>query len=233
MRTFLLLPILMLLISQNQNGQVAAEDSSVIVLSSKWSKYRQKIDKPDKQTTVPAQSVANRANRNFERNRRVNDPVGVPDPNADTIEGRSAALEKNVQEARSPKSASVDGFVYQVKIRNASANTIEVLFWEYQFKERTNPANIVSRQFLCGVKIKSDKERELSGFSTFSPSNTISVDSLIDKSGNLFEEKIFINRIEYADGKIWQRGDWSYTDMKPAIARALETPWEMEMCRSL
>ena len=118
-------------------------------------------------------------------------------------------------------------------MRNGGKNTIEILFWEYQFKELANPANIVSRQFLCGVNIKPGKEEELRVFSALSPSTVISVDSLGSKSENLFEEKILINRVEYADGSIWQRKDWSYTDMKPAINRALEIPWGMEMCRSL
>ena len=61
----------------------------------------------------------------------------------------------------------------------------------------------------------------------------ISAGSLEDKSGKLFEEKILINRVEYADGTIWQRKDWSYVELKPSIERALATPWGMEMCRNL
>ena len=107
------------------------------------------------------------------------------------------------------------------------------MFWEYQFKERENPANAVSRQFLCGVQIKPDKEQDLRVFSPSSPSSLISVDSLENRSGSLFEEKILINRVEYADGTIWQRMSWSYADMKPSIDRALATPWGLEMCRNL
>ena len=233
MRVFLLMPILMLLITQSQSGQVKSENSSVEVLGSKWSKSRQKIENPNNQTNVTAQSALSPANRNFERNRRVNDPAGTPDPNAGTLEARSAALEKTVQESRSSKSKIVDGFMYQAEIRNASPNTIEVLFWEYQFKERANPANIVSHQFLCSVNIKPDKKLELKAFSTSSPGSLISPGSLDNKSGTLFEEKILINRIEYADGPIWQRKGWSYSDMKSSIARAIETPWGLEMCRKL
>jgi len=233
MRTFLLIPILILLISHSQSAQVITENSSVIVLDSKWSKSRQKVANADNQPNTPAQSAMTRTNRNFERNRKVNDPPGTPDPNEGTIEARSAALEKTVQESRSSKSKVVDGFIYQAKIRNASTKTIEILFWEYQFKERANPANVSSRQFLCGVKIKPDKEQELSVFSTFSPSDLISADSLDNKSGNPFEEEILINRVEYADGTILQRKDWSYAKIKASLVRILETPWGQEMCRKL
>lgn len=233
MKVFLFLPILILLISQSLNGQIKSENSPVEVINSKWSKSRQRIENPDNQRVIPAESATAPGNRNLERNRRINDPVGTPDPKEKTIEARSAALEKNVQDSRAPKSKFVDGFIYQARIRNAGKNTIEIVFWEYQFKERENPANAVSRQFLCGVQIKPDKEQDLRVFSPSSPSSLISVDSLENKSGSLFEEKILINRVEYADGTIWQRKSWSYTDMKPSIDRALATPWGLEMCRNL
>jgi hypothetical protein len=233
MRTFLLIPILILLISQSQSAQVMTENSLVVVLGSKWSKSRQKVVNADNKTNIPAESAMTRTNRNFERNRRVNDQPGAPNPNEGTIEARSAALEKSVQESRSSKSKAVDGFTYQAKIRNASTKTVEVLFWEYQFKELANPANVSSREFLCSVNIKPDKEQELSVFSTFSPSDLISAGSLDNKSGNIFEEKILINRVEYADGTILQRKDWSYAKIKASLVRVLEIPWGQEMCRKL
>ena len=172
-------------------------------------------------------------NKNFERNRRANSSEGVRDPNLDTIDGRSAALEKSVQESRMPSSKPVDGFAYRVKIRNSSAKVIEVLFWEYQFKETSNPASVTRRQFLCGVSIKPDKEKELKAFSTFGPGDVISVGSLANRSGSFFEESVVINRVEYADGTIWQRKGWNFGEVKLGIARAIETPWGSEMCRVL
>jgi len=222
-----------MLISQSLSAQIITENSSIVVLGSKWTKSRQKIENTDNKTNTPAESAMTRSNRNFERNRRINDTPGTPNPNEGTIETRSADLEKTVQESRSSKSKAVDGFVYQSKIRNASTKIIEILFWEYQFKERANPVNISSRQFLCGVNIKPGKEQELSVFSTFSPGDQISASSLDNKSGNLFEEQILINRVEYADGTIWQRKDWNYSQMKTSIDRALASPWKQEMCRNL
>lgn len=233
MKFFLSIPVLMLLLFQNLSGQSVSENAPVEVLGSKWSKISKKIENPESLTAVRALPLSDRANRNFERNRRVNDPVGTPDPNAETMDGRSATLDKNVKESRAPKPTIVEGFIYQARIRNSGKSLIEVLFWEYQFTERANPASVVSRQFLCGVNVKPGKEKDLSVFSTFSPSSVVSVGSLENKSGSPFEEKIFINRVEYADGTIWQRSGWSYAEMKPSITRALETPWGMEMCRSL
>lgn len=157
----------------------------------------------------------------------------IRDPKADTIEGRSAALESIVRDARTPSSKTVESFAYQAKVRNASTRVIEVVFWEYQFKELANPENIVRRQFLCGVNIKPSQEKELLGISMSSPSSVISVDSLTNKSNNLFEEKVVINRVEYADGAILQRKDWNFAEVKSSIERAIKTPWGGEMCRGL
>jgi hypothetical protein len=173
------------------------------------------------------------ANRNFERNRRVNDPAGVRDPNLDTLDGRSAAIEKNVQESRVPSAKAVDGYEFRVKVRNAAAQPVEVIFWEYQFKERANPSNVTRRQFLCGVPIKPNKEKELLAFGVSGPSEVVSAASVGEKPAQAFEETVVVNRVEYADGSIWQRKGWNYVEMKPSIERAVATPWGAEMCRAL
>ncbi len=232
MRTLLLLSFLLMLVPPGHTGAVADEGAVVVVLSSKWSKSRQTIALPPTATTAPADAMIP-ANKNFERNRRANGPAGVADPNVDSMDGRRAAMEKSVQESRMPKPKAVDGFMYQVKVRNTSTKVIEVMFWEYQFKETANPANAVRRQFLCGVNIKPDKEKELLAFSLSGPSDVISVASLSKQSGNLFVEKVVINRVEYADGTIWQRKDWNFAEMMPSIKRAIGTPWGAEMCRNL
>jgi hypothetical protein len=215
-----------------QDGAVTDGGASVVVVSSKWTKSRQTIVPPQTVTTAPAQAMIP-ANKNFERNRRANGPAGVADPNDESLDGRRAAMEKNVQESRAPKPKVVDGFAYEVKVRNAGKKVIEVVFWEYQFKESANPSNVVRRQFLCGVNIKPDKEKELLAFSLSGPSDVISVASLAKQAGNVFIEKIVVNRIEYADGTIWQRKDWNFAEMMPSIKRAIATPWGAEMCRGL
>lgn len=233
MKTLLLLPLLLMLVSLGQNGAADGDGSPLVVVSSTWSKSRQVVVNPETAGgSVPAQGMIP-ANKNFERNAREQAPAGVRDPNADTLDGRSAALEKNVQDARAPKTGPVDGFAYRVKVRNASAKVVEVLFWEYQFIESSNRTNVARRQFLCGVNIKPDKEKELQAFGPSGPSGMVGVESLSKKSGNLFEEKVVINRVEYSDGSVWQRRDWDFGAVRSSIARATATPWGTEMCRGL
>jgi hypothetical protein len=234
MRTLLPLLLLLIFVSPSQNPAGPHEGSSVAVLSFKWYKTRQVIEKLDGPANAPTPAPAMiPANKNYQRNARVNDPAGAKDPNEDTIDGRSAAIEKIVQESRTPKTKPVEGFAYRVKVQNSSPKVIEILFWEYQFIDPSDPANMARRQFLCGVNIKPAKEKELQAFSVSGPSDVVSVGSLANKSGNALQEKVVINRVEYADGTIWQRKDWKFAEIRFTYKRAVETPWGSEMCRSL
>ena len=232
MRTLLLLPLLLICLSSGQDAGRGQEGSPVVVLDFKYLKSRQTLQHPDSATTAPAPDMSTVKKNNL-RNPPSQAMRGDRDLNAETLDGRSAALEKSVQEAQSPKSTPVEGYTYQAKIRNAHTQHIEIVFWEYQFRELSNPTNVVRRQFLCSVKVKPGKERELQAFSVAGPSGVISVGSLTKASQNLFEEKVLVNRIEYADGSVFQRKDWIYADMKSRIDRAVGTPWGSEMCRSL
>jgi len=231
MKILLLLPLLGMLAFPDYLVQTAGPDGSqVTVLSFKWSRSHQTTDSPASERVGPAPAMI-QDNKNLERNARNNGPAGVRDPNLDTIDGRSAALEKSVQSAQQPPAKGVDSFAYEAKIHNASKQVIEIVFWEYQFIDSANPANVTRRQFLCGVNIKPDKDKEIQAFSSSGP--TVSAASLAT-SANPFKEKVIINRVEFADGKSWMRKDWNANEIKSAYQRVMATPWSPnEMCRAL
>jgi hypothetical protein len=229
MKTTLLLLAFLLIISQSQGPAVLHEGSPVTVLSFKWFKDRQELARSPEVTTPAAAMIPQ--NKNFEKNRRANTSPGERDPNLDTIDGRSAALEKAVQDSRAAK--PVDGFAYRAKIHNASPKLIEVIFWEYQFSESADGTNLTRRQFLCGVSIKPEKGRELQAFILNGPHDVISVDTLAKKTTNSGAEKVVINRVEYADGSIWQRPDWHFGEIRLSYARAMATPWAQGLCKGL
>jgi hypothetical protein len=227
MRYFLLFGVSLLLISPLQ----VSDTSSVVVVSFKWSKTRQVMEKIEVPNSAPAAEMIPQ-NKNFQRNVRVNDPVGARDPNQDTIDGRSAAIEKSVQESRTPQSKPVDAFAYKVKFQNTSAQGVDILFWEYQFIDRVDPAMVTRRQFLCAANLKPGKEKELVAFSLGGPS-VVNVNTLAKNSDKPFDEKVVINRVEYSDGSIWQRKDWNFSEIRMTYRRAVATPWTTEMCRGL
>lgn len=228
MKTILLLTLLFPLFHQGPQPAVSTDGTPVTVVSFKWHKDRHTLAY-DSRGNVPQPAMIPQ-NRNFEKNRRANMPPGERDPNLDTLDGRSAAMERAVQDSRAPK--PVDGFAYRVKVRNASPKPIEVIFWEYQFRD---PAGTVlsRRQFLCGVAIKPEKDKELQAFSLSGPTEVVSVSTLADKSGEANQGQVVINRVEYADGSIWQRKDWKFGEVRLSYARAVATPWGNEMCRGL
>src|SRR5262245_6663608 len=98
MKAFLFLTMLAL-VALGQESITTSDSSSLIVQSYKCVKSHQVPEKIEAQDNAPARAVIT-PNKNFQRNVRVNDPVGARDPNLDTVDGRSATMDKNVQESR-------------------------------------------------------------------------------------------------------------------------------------
>jgi hypothetical protein len=232
MKLLFVLPILLSFLIPYQVANSTGDSSPLTVVNAKWERSRQKIETPPNEGNVPARAMIPQ-NRNFARNARINDPQGVRDPNQDTLDGRSAALEKSVQESRTAKPKATDGYSYRVKVQNPGKNVVEIVFWEYQFQDPTDPSLMARRQFLCGVNIAGDKSKELEGFSLSGPSDVVNVGTLANKAENPFKEKVLINRVEYADGSIWQRKGWSLAEVKQSYDRVLREPWVPGMCKGL
>ena len=235
MRSLFILPLLLITIAvtNNQTLVVSPGKSELVVLSHKWSKtYRVTGKISANEPASPAPSLAQSASRTAQRADRLTDSGRPRDPAADTIEGRSATLEKMGRESRTQEPKSLEGFSYSLKLKNESAKQVEVLFWEYQFVDDTNPSLVVHRQFLCGLNLKPGKEKELIAFSLSGPSRVVSAESLADKSRKAPQERVLINRVEYADDTIWQRKDWSFAEIRLSYLTAMATPWT-EMCRGL
>jgi len=230
MKTLLLLSLLLSFIVAFQGLVVSSDVSPLTVGNFKWSRARRNVEKPPVEGNAPASAMIPQ-NRNFARNARVNDPQGVRDPNADTLDGRSAAIEKSVAEARAPKTQPLDGYAYRIKIQNSSTKIVEIVFWEYQFHDPANPDLVARRQFLCGVNIPAGKGKELEGFSLSGPSDVIDVKTL--NAGTAFKENVSINRVEYSDGSIWQRKAWNLAELKGSYERVLREQWVPGMCKGL
>lgn len=233
MKALLLLPFLLAPLASAQDGGASAGGAPLVVLDSGWSKIARKAPaREEPQAPLPAAALT-RADLNFERNRRASDPPGMRYPEADSVDARAAELEKTARAAQSPKRKTVEGFEYRARVRNAESRAVEVVFWEYEFTERAAPSNVVRRQFLCGVQIKPGKEKELQAFIGAGPSSVVDAASLANKPGDVFAGKATINRVEYADGTIWQRRGWRLAEVREAVARATSTPWGQETCRGL
>lgn len=207
MRTLLLLLLMLLVFGDSiQNPTPPDEKSPVVVISFKWSRDRQPVD--NAVSSVAPQPALISADKNFEKQKRVNAMAGDRDPHADTLDARGAELDRIVQESR--EAPPVEGYAYFVKFKNAGLKPIQTIFWDYQFKESANPNNVTHRRFRCSLRMKPEQSRDLQIFSLGGPSDVISVKSLAKGSGNQFQETVVIDRVEFADGSFWQVKDWTF-----------------------
>ena len=204
----------------------------VPILNTRWHRTVQPAQKAVVAPNSPAQSVIPE-NKYFQRKAREQRTDNPMDPSEATIEGRSAAIDRALQESRTPQPDDVVGFTYSAEMRNDTGKTIAIIFWEYQFTEIARPTNVIRRQFLCGLKLKDGQTKEFFAFSLLGPSDSIAVESLLKPDQKLFTEKARVNRIEFSDGAILQRENWKFEDVKDAVARATATPWGIEPCRAL
>ena len=227
MRSLLL--ILTLLFVPMPQGQ---DPCPLVIVSHKWSKAKETEDKVEVPTTGPAPAMIPQ-NKNVARTARVNDPAGTPDPNQETMDGRSAAIERSVQESRMRQPKTIDVYSYKIKVQNPTNQGVDMLFLEYQFIERSNPENVTSRQFLCLANLKPGKDKEIQALTLNGPPDVVNVKSLEKNSANQFEEKVVINRIEYSDGSHWQRQDWRFNEITDSYLRVTSRPWTNQMCRRL
>lgn len=226
MKTLLLLSLLLSLLIPFQSN----EGSPLTVTQFKWSRERRTIQTAAVEGNSPQRAMIPQ-NRNFARNSRINDPQGVRDPNDDTLDGRSAALEKSVAESRARKPEPMDGYLYKIKVQNPGPKVVEAIFWEYRFHDPANPDLVARRQFLCAVNIGAGKSKELEGFSLSGPSDVVDVKTL--NSGTPFKEEVLINRVEYTDGSMMQRKAWNLAEVTASYERALREPWAPGMCKPL
>ena len=203
------------------------------ILKASWERATLKAPKGEAAPTGPAKSMVP-DNRYFQRKARENRTDNPMDPYDASVEGRSAAMDKAVQESRTAKVVDVAGYQYAASVRNDSGRgMIEVVFWEYRFTEIARPSNVVRRQFLCGVKLKKGETQELMAFSKQGPSDVIDAASLSNSTGKLFQEEVYVNRVEFADGSILQRQDWHFNDVKESVKLVTSAPWGREQCRAL
>ena len=230
MKILVLLSLLVTLFPPLQTQVETNDGSPLIVTNYKWTRARRVPPTQEVEGNAPVRAVIPQ-NKIFARTARENQSPGDRDPNADTIDGRSAALEKSVAESRAQQGEPVDGFAYRIKVQNQTTKAVEAVFWEYRFQDPANAEQVSRRQFLCGVDIKAGKNKDLEGFSRSGPSDVIDVKTL--NTGTPFKESVLINRIEYTDGSLWQRKGWTTAEVKASYDRVLREAWLPGMYKGL
>src|SRR4029079_3804682 len=110
----------------------------VSILGSRWSRTIKPAPKTEIQASGPARPV-NVDDKYFQRKAREARTDNPRDPYDDSIEGRSAAMDRAVQQSRAPQPDDVHGYTYVAEVRNDTGQAVNVIFWEYAFTEIAHP----------------------------------------------------------------------------------------------
>ena len=95
-------------------------------------------------------------------------------------------------------------YVYEVKFSNTGAKGIRTLTWEYVFFEPGTELVVGRLRFVREVSIKPGGTRNVVVRTASSPTGTIDATKAGKKTRDQYTEQIVIQRVEYADGSVWQ-----------------------------
>ncbi|HEV2863374.1 MAG TPA: hypothetical protein VGX48_20335 [Pyrinomonadaceae bacterium] len=130
----------------------------------------------------------------------------------EAIARRTSELRKLEAQARHPLPAGGSShshrYEYRLTVRNKGPKKVKSVLWEYQVADLSG-APVSRRLFLCEGVIKPGGVKRLGAVTPQAPTNVVRADGSDEER---LEAKAFINRVEYADGSAWQRGDWGQSD---------------------
>lgn len=94
-------------------------------------------------------------------------------------------------------------YIYETKLKNVGNKTIQAITWDYAFFGKKTATEIGRRRFTNVVTIRPGKTENFSIRSVSPPTGTISAKGAKEFREQCIE-KVFIQRIEYTDGTVWQ-----------------------------
>ena len=127
---------------------------------------------------------------------------------------RSSELNSLERDAKSSYAGASEEYQYKLKARNDDWRIVERVFWQYETVDQSNGAASAARQFLCGSRVRPSTTKEFIAVTPFAPSN------VVDAAGagtNIYDNRngrAVVNRIEFADGTIWENPKWDSARIK-------------------
>jgi len=121
--------------------------------------------------------------------------------NRNSIENRSRDM-LDLEESVKRESQPVDLFRYRINVKNTGIKIVKSVFWDYQASYADDYADTAHRQFRCTAKLKPNQSERFDAYSILPPIRIIAA------SNKTLNQRVIINRIEYADGTFWQRTEW-------------------------
>ena len=193
---FIFSALLLILPAIGINAQTSAEstEATVTVIKKEW---RFQIRNPSldespfldiEDRVQTEQDLRDTAAENRRRARIGARPIKPPE---------RAPVEKN----DGPASAV---YIYKIKVKNTGAKAVRELTLEYVFSDFNTKREISRRQFVSKEEIDPGDTTDLVFRSVAPPTGTINAEAAGKKSGEVYFEQVFIRKVEYADGTVWQ-----------------------------
>jgi len=112
--------------------------------------------------------------------------------------GRPARIET---EARGPFTT----YIYKAKVTNNDTKAIRAIEWDYVFYDPATEKEISRHALKNSLKLQPGKSAELSRRTANPPTTVVDVQKTGKKIKEQYAERVEIQRIEFADGSVWQR----------------------------
>ena len=188
------------IISQGQTPPAnSAEPPDVTVVKFSWSKER--INWEGDPFGGPVESFDDMRVRT-RNDRRVEVNKGGAEESRIRREAKADAA--NIAIARQPPRPRYV-FVYELSVKNSSPKPIKAIDWDYVFFDTANQHETGRLQISSEEKIAPGKNKGLKIYTSRPPTATVSAHMLNDKERQNMSEQVFIMRIVYSDGSVWQR----------------------------
>lgn len=98
----------------------------------------------------------------------------------------------------------VNGYLYQIMVRNTGQKKIKAVNWQYIFTDSLDQTIVTRHKFRSRESVAPGKEVKLTRFSVVAPTNVVNAKAVEKNAKESYLEQVLIMRIEYADGSVWE-----------------------------
>jgi hypothetical protein len=95
-------------------------------------------------------------------------------------------------------------YIYEVNVSNTGDKGIRTLIWDYVFFEPGTEQEVGRRRFVNKIRISPGKKRSVVVRTASSPTLTVDARKAGKKPEDQYSEQVVVQRVEYADGSVWQ-----------------------------
>jgi len=195
--------ILLLLLTVETSAQTLSGASDLAVLEKTWRKpQRTRLTG----SLNPALSnnpfrANNDVNRSIQEQKEHMRQVEISQKSGTTLPAPPARTIS--PEYRADRNTTSTSFIYQIKVRNNGAKTIQRVVWEYVFFDADTKQEVGRFQFTSETKLKPREVGKLVETRNSPPTRVIDAKDAGKKSPNVLEQ-VNIKSIHYTDGSVWE-----------------------------